>query len=332
MLARPDLVAGTAVLALMLLTVPAGAAQKITFTIPSYNMFEAPYLLAQQKGYFAEEGLDVDFLVASGGVATPALLSGSADASASSASALAAIMKGAALRVVLVQQDRAVYQLWSTRPDVRRLTDLKGKQIGTETRGDSGEIATRIAFEAAGMGPDAVGFVPLGTANASSAVSGVLPGFVLATTDISRLRAAGALDKAHLVMDFGKSVKLPINGMAVSEKLISDHPDVLRKMLRAIVKGMRYARAFKAQTIAMILQVTPNSSEAALTVDYEQYTGSLTNGLEVPPDLIRSDLDVRALLLAMPRETVPPIDAIYDFAPLRAAEADVNAARWKPTP
>jgi len=315
-----------------MLAPPASAAEKITFTIPSFNMFEAPYLVAAQKGYFAEEGLDVEFLVANGGVATPALMSGSVTASASSASALAAIMKGAPLRIVLVQQDRAVFQLWSTRPDVHSLADLKGKQIGVETRGDSGEVATRIAFQAAGLGPDPVGFVPLGTANASSAVSGVLPGFVLATTDISQLRSAGALEKAHVVMDYGKTVQLPINGMAVSEKLIVEQPDVLKKMLRAIVKGMRYTRAFKAQTIAILLKLAPASAAGALSVDYDQYTSSLTPRLEVSTDLIRADLDVRAILLAMPREGVPPIDAIYDFAPLRGAEADVNASRWKPTP
>jgi NitT/TauT family transport system substrate-binding protein len=315
-----------------LLVLPVQAAQKLTFTVPSINMFEAPYLVAQQKGYFAEEGLDVDFLVANGGVATPALLSGSVVASASSASALAAIMKGAPLRVVLVQQDRAVYQLWSTRPDIHNLGDLKGKQIGIETRGDAGEVATRIALQSAGMPPDSVGYVPLGTANASSAVSGVLPAFVLATTDIATLRTGGGLDKAHLVMDYGKSVQLPINGMAVAQKLITDQPDVLRKMMRAIVKGMRYTRAFKAQTIAIVLKLAPAENARALAVDYEQYTGSLTPRLEVSNDLIRADLDVRAILLSMPRESVPPIDAIYNFAPLRAAEADVNASRWKPTP
>lgn len=312
-------------------TKAAGAAQKITITVPSINLFEAPYLVAQQKGYFADEGLDVDFLVANGGVATPALISGSVVASASSASAVAAIMKGAPLRVVLVQQDRAVYQLWSTRPDVRTLADLKGKQIGIETRGDAGEVSTRIAFQAAGLGLDFATFVPLGTANASSAVSGVLPAFVLATTDIAALKSAGGLDKAHLVMDYGLSVQLPINGMAVSQKLIAEQPELLQKMLRAIVKGLRYARAFKAQTIAIVMKLAPNENARALSVDYDQYTYGLTPNLEVSNDLIKADLDVRALLLSMPRDTVPAIASIYDFGPLRTAEAAVNASRWKPT-
>ena len=46
----------------LLATVPAGAAQTLHFTIPSIQMFEAPYLVAEAKGYFADEGLDVQFV------------------------------------------------------------------------------------------------------------------------------------------------------------------------------------------------------------------------------------------------------------------------------
>jgi ABC-type nitrate/sulfonate/bicarbonate transport system substrate-binding protein len=317
--------------ALLLAAAVALPAQKITLTLPSINMLEAPYIVAQQKGYFAAEGLDVDFLIANGGVATPALLSGSVIASASSASAVGAIMKGAPLRIVLVQQSRAIYQLWSTRPDVHSLADLKGKQIGIETRGDAGEISTRMAFAAAGMSPDAVGYVPLGTANAASGISGVLPAFVLGTSDVDQFKTVGGAEKAHLVMDYGLTIQMPMDGMAVAQKLIAERPGTLKKLLRAIVKGMLYTRAFKAQTIAMVVKVDPALDPRAESINYDQYVASLAPRLEVPNDVIRADLDVRASLLSMPRDAVPPIDAIYDFAPLRAAMADLNASGWKPT-
>jgi NitT/TauT family transport system substrate-binding protein len=310
---------------------PAGAAQTLTFTMPSIQMFESPYLVAWQKGYFAEEGLDFKYTLANGGVATPALLSGSIDASASSASALAAIMRGGAMRIILVLQNRGLYSLWSTRPDIRTLADVKGKQIGIETRGDAGEVATRIALQQAGIPPDSVGYTPLGTANGASAMSGLTPAFVLASTDVTQLRISGELRKAHLVMDY-KNIHLPIDGLAVSEKTITDRPELLHKMLRAIVKGMAYVRAYKQQTIAMLLKLLPSSNAAIESADYDAFLAGLSPDLIVTNDDIRGDLDVRAVLLNMPRDTVPPIDAIYNFAPLRAAEAEVKASRWKPTP
>jgi NitT/TauT family transport system substrate-binding protein len=310
---------------------PARAAQTVTFTLPSIQMFEAPYLIADQKGYFAEEGLEFKYVVANGGVATPALISGSVDASASSASALAAIMKGAPLRIVLVQQNRGLYSLWSTHPEIRTLADLKGKQIGIETRGGSDEVITRIALQKAGIPPDSVTYIPLGTANAASAASGAAPAFVLASTDVALLRSTGVLSKAHLIMDY-KTIHMPINGMAVSQKLITEHPDVLKKMLRAIVKGMLYTKAYKQQSIAMLLKMKPNSTADVQATDYDAFTSTSTRDFTVSDDDIKEDLDVRALLLNMARETVPPVEAIYDFGPIRAALAEVRASRWKPTP
>jgi NitT/TauT family transport system substrate-binding protein len=321
------------VLALFLVAgaVPAGAAQTLTFTMPSIQMFESPYLVAWTKGYFADEGLDFKYTLANGGVATPALLSGNVDASASSASALAAIMRGGAMRIVLVLQNRGLYSLWSTRPDIRALADLKGKQIGIETRGDAGEVATRIALQQAGIPPDSVGYTPLGTANGASAMSGLTPAFVLASTDVTQLRITGELKKAHLVMDY-KNIHLPIDGLAVSEKTITDRPELLHKMLRAIVKGMAYVRAYKQQTIAMMLKLLPSSTTAIESADYDAFLAGLSPDLVVNNEDIRGDLDVRAVLLNMPRDSVPPIDAIYNFAPLRAAEAEVRASHWNPTP
>lgn len=317
---------------IVLTALPAQAAQTLHFTIPSIQLFEAPYLVAEAKGYFADEGLDVQFVTANGGVATPALMSGSVDASASSASALTAIMKGAPLRIVLVQQNRPVYQLWSTRPDVRALADLKGKQVAVETRGGSDEIAARIAFQAAGMNPDDVTYLPVGTANAASAISGQLPAFVLATSDISQLRAAGLLGKAHVVLDFAKVEQMPQNGLAVSQKLIAENPALLDKVLRAIVKGLMYARAYKQQTIDIIVKAGSTAGTTAIAADYAQYMATLTQGLEVSNAVAKADLDVHATLLAMPHDKVPPVDQIYDFTPLRTAEAEVLASGWKPKP
>jgi ABC-type nitrate/sulfonate/bicarbonate transport system substrate-binding protein len=139
------------------------------------------------------------------------------------------------------------------------------------------------------------------------------------------------LNKAHLVMDY-KTIHMPINGMAVSLKLLTDRPDLLKKMLRAIVRGMMYTRAFRRQSIAMILKMKPTSTAEVQAGDYDAFTSTATPDFTVSNDDIRADLDVRAVLLNMPRDTVPPIDAIYDFGPIRAAVAEVRASRWKPTP
>ena len=58
-----------AILAVALAAGAAGAAEKVTYLLPAPAFLPAfgPWMLAKQRGYFAQEGLDVDFEAAKGG-------------------------------------------------------------------------------------------------------------------------------------------------------------------------------------------------------------------------------------------------------------------------
>src|SRR5271154_4571445 len=129
--------------------------QKITITYASHDANQSAPLVAQQKGYFAAEGLDAELQYAGGGVATPALMSGSIQASGSAAASLSAILKGAPLRIVGITADSPTYSLWVSN-DIKTAADLKGKVIGVASRGDTLEIAARLYLQTVGMPADAV--------------------------------------------------------------------------------------------------------------------------------------------------------------------------------
>src|SRR6185437_7965520 len=120
---------------LMALAARAEAADHIKATIPVLaDTAYAMYHIAADKGYFAAEGLDVEVVVAGGGVATPALISGDAQFTGSPGAAIPAILKGAPIKLVLVTQGHPSYQLWASDPAIKTLADLKGKQVGVITR------------------------------------------------------------------------------------------------------------------------------------------------------------------------------------------------------
>jgi len=79
------------------------------------------FFSAIAKGYYKEEGLDLDVVEAAGGVATPALVSGDVQFSTSGSSAISAIMKGAKLKVLAVGEDRPSWQIWTTKPEMKTL-------------------------------------------------------------------------------------------------------------------------------------------------------------------------------------------------------------------
>ena len=311
----------------------AAAGQKITITVPSTDPDQGAFFIAAQKGYFAGEGLDVEFVYAGGGVATPGLLSGSVDGSASSASALTAILRGAPLRVILVFEDSAPYEVWAS-PDIHTLADLKGKSVGIATRGDTFEIAMRLALAAAGLAGDTVGYTPLGTGGTAPAAleSGALPAVVIAPEEAITMQDRGLFKNAHMIADFSGKVHMPFAGFAVAEKLLYGNPALAKKIVRAIVKGVRYEKAFKSETVAIVGKYQkPVAHPHASEVEYEYFMHASTRDLTFANDLIAADLAVRADLLGLSKDKLPPIDKIYDFTLVRAINAELDAARWKPS-
>ena len=305
----------------------------LTISLPSIDMGDAPYLVAQQKGYFAAEGLHVDFTYAGGGIATPGLIAGSVQGSASGSAALSAILHGADLRVIAVFDDSPAYQLWA-RNDIRTLDDLKGKAIGIATRGDTFEVSTRLVLQGAGFPPDAVAYTPLGFAAGAGAAfaGGGLPAVVLSRSEARELRDRGQLKNAHQLLDYYDKLKMPMDGFAVSEKLLADSPDLARRMTRAIVKGARYMLANKSATVAIVAQYQKDALPSAITDDYDLFVRAFVPTLTIPNDLAAKDLLVRATMAGVPSDQIPPLDKTYDFSLVRSIDAELDAGHWKPAP
>lgn len=314
----------------------AGAADPVHLRVSmaAQSSIYAPYLVAIDKGYYAQEGLVLDVTMASGGVATPALLSGSLDISTSNPSVLSPALRGAPLKILYTMANRSQYQLWSTAADLKSIKDLKGKQVGVMARGDSFEISVKLALMRAGLPLDYVSFTPLGQASTLTAtlMSGALPAVMVTDADAETARDAGALSKAHLLYDMHKELPMPYSGIAVTDQFLQTHRDVLRGFLRATMKGVRYMKKFKPQTIAIVSKYNHVTDAHVADFDYESAVATLTKDGSVPDDLLRADLVVRASLLEMTPDKIPPVDRIYDYSIVRAANAELDATHWTPSP
>src|SRR6201999_240958 len=96
------------------------AADTVTISYVVPTVIYGDLLVGLDKGYFAQEGIDLSLLQAGGGAATPALLAGDVQFSGSPAAAISAILKGAKLKVLYITTDHAAYQLW-TRGDIKTI-------------------------------------------------------------------------------------------------------------------------------------------------------------------------------------------------------------------
>jgi NitT/TauT family transport system substrate-binding protein len=105
-----------AVIVLALLALASAGAQAADKVRLSYVLSSVEYaddFLAIDKGYFKEEGIDIDLQQAGGGAAVPALISGDIDFTGSGSSAISAILKGAKLKVLLVVDAHPTMHIWA---------------------------------------------------------------------------------------------------------------------------------------------------------------------------------------------------------------------------
>jgi NitT/TauT family transport system substrate-binding protein len=309
------------------------ALEKVRVTVAAVSSNYGPYFNAIEQGYFRDEGLDVEIVNAGGGIATPALISGEMAFSTSPASAFSAILKGARLKVIVAEADRPTYQLWTTSDDLDTIQKLKGKTVGIQTRGDTFEIWMRLVLKSHGMSGDDVGYTPLGFGNATRLAAiktGSIPAVVLSSLDVAALRQDNGLGKGHMLEDAMKdAIRMPYNGVATSDALIKESPHVVLSFVRAVVKGTRFMTAFKDETIANVMKYN-NADRQSTEVDYDDVVRTLTKDGSVPAAVQRAEAEVRAELLQLPKDKIPPLAQMFDFSFVRKASASLDAEGWKP--
>jgi NitT/TauT family transport system substrate-binding protein len=311
----------------------AEAAEKVSMAIPQIHTGFSYAYIAQEKGYFADEGLEVEIQVAGGGPATSALIAGSLDYSSSPSSAMSAILKGASLKVILVGQSRPIYQLWSFDPAATKLDDLRGKTIAIGVRGGTDELALRMLLKQKGLPSDFFGYTPLGQGPVRiAAVSAGTQNFVtLSRLETEQLKTMGALAKGRMLYDIANDVEMQVGGLVTSEKTLTTQAERTRKLLRALWKGTIYMLTEREGTLAVMQKLLPKMSREALENDYTGAVDDADKDGVMSLDALRKELAVRGEVLDIPKDKILPPEKIYDFTLIEAVTKELEAARWKPT-
>ncbi len=318
-----------AALAALLFASPAFALDhiKISYVVPTVNY--GALFVAFDKGYFAQEGIEAEIVQAGGGVATPALISGDLQFSGSPSVALSADMKGAHLKAIFVGSDQSGFQLW-VQPDIKKLEDLKGKQVGIISRGDTTEIGMRYILAKHHLPDDFIGYTPMGPgiARVAALESGTFPGALIDTSQVADMKKAKKLGKLHLLIDLNKEVHMVFGGYATSDALIKSNRPLVQRTVLALMKGLAVVRSDRAATVASL--VKHGASQDAAEQNYTDFAHTMS------PTAVTTDADqalelhVRALMLGLDPAKLPPPSNFFDFSFVKEAAAQLKKENWKP--
>ena len=295
--------------------------QHIVLTYSSRSIASIDLFIAQERGFFREEGLDAQLVQVRATAAIAAIISGEVNALGSIGSAIRAIPRGAPIKVLTVGLRRPVFWLVS-RPELKSYAELKGKVMGTTTLGGSQHTAGIRLLRKAGLNPDKDVTVVLGgdvptqlqaLVNGSIQVGILSPPTVIVARDKYKMNVLGS------AMDEFTSLQ---NGLGVLEKSLKEQRDLLKRIVRSRAKANRYFHQNErgsSEVLAKYLNVDFQTAIETYRISRLAFT---TDGIPTDDEITEYlKEDARILGLAAPL----PAARVFDFSLQQEVNKELRA-------
>ncbi|HEU5464338.1 MAG TPA: ABC transporter substrate-binding protein [Candidatus Binatia bacterium] len=245
--------------------------KKARLAIPTVDIVTLPLKMAQAKGFYQKEALEVEIILIAGALGVRAVLGNSVDFSTASGSILAAAARGVPVKLVSVITSKPTFDLISE-SKIQSFQQLKGKLVGISTRGGTFEHITRLILEKNGLHPDkdvtilALGrqddiHLALKAGRVSAAIFSPPRSLLLYRDGFHKLAVSGDYLPHY-----------PIGGLGVTDELIKNNPALIQAFVKATLTGIAYYRQNRSESIRYIAKELglPDESIAAQMFDWHQ--------------------------------------------------------------
>jgi len=226
--------------------------------------FEGPaalFTLPKAKGWFRDEGLEVNIVAGDGSGGTIARVArGEYDMGFADLAALMAFwgtnpdLPGKPVAVMMVYNNTPSAVMALKKSGIRRPADLAGKTLGAPEF-DAGRKTFPIFAKSNGIDPAGIKWVSMAPEQRESLLArgevDAITGFYF--TSLFDLNARGVKDEDIVVMPYSKfGVKLYGNAIIVSEAFFRQHPDAVKGFLRAFTRGIKTVIADPTAAVATL--------------------------------------------------------------------------------
>ena len=294
---------------LFLLVGDAPAAERVTIATPSRGLFEFPVVVAMRKGFYKDEGIDVDKVQMQPALGVKALISGDVDYLLAWGSALRAAVTGVPVKAVVGIAGRPLHVLIA-RPEIKTPKDLKGRVIGVDSIAGTVDYLARVAVRHFGLEPERD--VQIIVTGESPTRLAALHSGAIDATPIDVAFAVKAEDEGfRRLVYLGDLIELPLSGIAVTDQKLQTHRDQVRKVVRATVRGTRYFKQNRNDTVQMLadyLRITPMQAAKA----YDTSVNSFSSDGMISDKGVQLDVQLTKERLKLTKEI--PLSQLVDWS------------------
>ena len=250
---------------------------KVKVAEVAHSIFYAPQYIADKKGFFKEEGIDVEFILTPGAdKVTSAVLSKDVDIGFCGSEASIYVYKNNKKDYIvnfasLTNKDGS-FIVSREKIDNFSLEDLKGKYIIGGRKGGMPEMTLEYTLKENGISLDEV------TIDTSVEFANMASAFISGTGDFVTLFEPSATKlenegKGYVVASLGEyGGNTPYTSYNALKSYIKNNKDTIKKFTKAINKGLEYVSKTDNKTLAKeLLDYFPDMKEDELEKMVERY-------------------------------------------------------------
>ena len=215
--------------------------QSVRGAFPSPSIQILPMMVAAERGFYKREGVDLELVFVRGAAtAVQALLANQIHFIFSVGPQMPAVWEGNDIILLAQQVGRPTFSLVVT-PDIQKIADLKGKKLGV-TFGGSTAAGTKALLELNKINPDKdVEYISLpGNEPKIAALKQGIISAALLAPPADYLAMKSGLKRLLSLADVFKDTAF--TGLAATRKTINENPQMVKRMVRAIVRSVIYTR------------------------------------------------------------------------------------------
>ena len=300
--------------------------KKIRMGISTTSIAFLSIYAAQLKGFYRDEGIDLELILMPATLASSAVLTGDIDYNGAVTGVIAAAVQGRPMKVLIFTADRSLQSIIS-RKEIKEPKDLKGKKIAGSTPGATATLLARLGAKHFGLDPDRdVSILTMG--GGDSARLAALESGIADATILSVPISIVAVEKGYRELFFlGEIARFPQTGFGTSDKKLKENPDEVLRMVRATLRGLMFTwdESNRDAVLDIIMKRLKIDDRKFAAEVFRLRTRGLTRDASVRPDGVQALIDMQRESSKVTRPV--PIAQVVDYSFVEKARKELGLAR-----